>query len=203
MATKARIGPLDHGRRMSLKAFEFARVGENHLYELARGYVVVSELATLPDSLVSGCIKSHLGLYRCTHPGRVFAILDGFSCKVLVPDWESERHPDIPVYLRAPARPFDDKVWRGWIPELVIEVVSEATRDRDYTQKRDEYWSIGVKEYWIVDPFLERVLILRRRRSRWSETIVSRTEYCKTKLLPGLKLSCEAIFEPSKRFCDN
>jgi hypothetical protein len=42
-------------------------------------------------------------------------------------------------------------LWRSWTPDLVIEVVSESSRDRDYTEKRDEYWSLGVMEYWIVD----------------------------------------------------
>ena len=63
----------------------------------------------------------------------------------------------------------DRKLWRTWIPDLVIEVVSESSRDRDYTEKRDEYWTLGVKEYWIVDAKLEQVLILRRGRSQWTE----------------------------------
>ena len=42
--SKAKIGPQDHGRTMSLKAFEFVQVKEGYLYELARGYIVVSEV---------------------------------------------------------------------------------------------------------------------------------------------------------------
>ena len=78
-------------------------------------------------------------------------------------------------------------MWRTWIPELAIEVVSESSRDRDYTEKRDEYWTLGVKEYWIVDAKLEQVLALRRGRSQWTEKSLGASDVCETKLLPGFQ----------------
>jgi Uma2 family endonuclease len=86
-------------------------------------------------------------------------------------------------------------MWRTWFPELVIEVVSESSRDRDYTEKRDEYGSLGVKEYWIVDASLEQVLILRRGKSDWIEKTLGLDGTCETKLLPGFRLPCQAIFD--------
>jgi hypothetical protein len=38
------IGPRHHGRKMSPRAFEFAKVEDGWLAELARGYLVVSEV---------------------------------------------------------------------------------------------------------------------------------------------------------------
>ena len=46
--TQNKIGPRHHGRKMSLKAFECAQTDESRLYELARGYIVVSEVANFP-----------------------------------------------------------------------------------------------------------------------------------------------------------
>lgn len=43
--SKGKIGPLDHGRKMTLKAFELAKVEEGWIAELARGYLIVSEVA--------------------------------------------------------------------------------------------------------------------------------------------------------------
>ena len=77
---------------------------------------------------------------------------------------------------------------------MIIEVVSESSRDRDYTEKRDEYWSLGVKEYWIVDASMQQVLILRRGKSDWIEKAIGPDGTCETKLLPGFKLPCQAIF---------
>ena len=81
---------------------------------------------------------------------------------------------------------------------MVIEVVSESSRDRDYTEKRDEYWTLGVKEYWIVDAKLEQVILLRRGRAAWMEKTLGPTNICETKLLPGFQLPCQAIFDAAQ-----
>lgn len=138
--TKTKIGPRDHGRRMSAKLFEFAEVTDGYLYELARGYVVVSEVANYYHAMQIVAIMSPLWLYYASHRGTVHAILGNMDCKLPIPAWDSERHPDIAIYLKPPVGPKNRTVWRRWIPELVIEVVSENSRDRDYTEKRDEYW---------------------------------------------------------------
>jgi hypothetical protein len=100
--TKTKLGPQDHGRRMSLKAFEFAPVKDGYVYELARGYVVVSEVANYAHAAQVRVIRSRLGHYDVEHPGAMHMVLDGMECKLVIPDWKSERHPDVAVYLSAP-----------------------------------------------------------------------------------------------------
>ena len=192
---KVKIGPDHHGRRMSLKAFEFAETEEGYLYELQRGYVIVSEVANYFHAMQIIAITAPLWVYRAENPGTIHAILGNMDCKLLIPAWTSERHPDIAVYLTRPKGKKDRTLWRTWIPELTIEVVSESSRDRDYTEKRDEYWTLGVKEYWIVDAKLQQVLVLRRGRSQWTEKTLGPTDACDTKLLPGFTLPCQAIFD--------
>lgn len=198
LITKTKIGPRDHGRRMSLKLFESVQTEEGYLYELARGYIVVSEVANYYHAMQIVAIMSPLWVYHAGNPGLIHAILGNMDCKLFVPGWQSERHPDIAVYLKPPTGPKNRTMWRRWIPELVIEVVSESSRDRDYTEKRDEYWTLGVKEYWIVDAKLEQVLVLRRGRSNWTETTLGPDDMCETKLLPGFALSCRAVFEAAR-----
>lgn len=38
------------------------------------------------------------------------------------------------------------------VPDMVVEILSNSTRRKDLTIKKDIYESNGVKEYWIVDP---------------------------------------------------
>src|SRR5207245_2300050 len=194
-AAKSKIGPYHHGRKMSLKAFEFAQVEKGYVVELARGYIVVSEVPNYLHASMTAVIRDFLGRYRLENPGALHLVLEGGSCKLMIPDWESERHPDLAVYLTAPKGKKDRTLWRRWVPELAIEVVSESSRDRDYTEKRDEYWALGVKEYWIVDAKLAKVLILKRGRSQWTEKTLGPADVCETKLLPGFKLLCGEIFE--------
>ena len=44
-------------------------------------------------------------------------------------------------------------------PDLVMEIVSQGSRLRDYVEKTKIYMDIGVREYWIVDPGKEKVLV--------------------------------------------
>jgi len=183
---------------MSLKAFEFAETEEGRLYELARGYIVVSEVPGFSHMRCVGVLRRHLDHYQVENPDLVYEICGTMECKLLIPEWESERHPDIAVYFTPPRNRKGRTLWRTWIPDLIVEVVSEGSRDRDYTEKRDEYWTLGVKEYWIVDAKLERVLILKRGRSQWTEKTLGPADACETKLLPKFRLACQAIFEAAE-----
>lgn len=44
-------------------------------------------------------------------------------------------------------------------PDLVVEVLSPSNRDYDCSIKLKKYMSSGVREYWIVDPELERIVV--------------------------------------------
>lgn len=44
-------------------------------------------------------------------------------------------------------------------PDWIIEVVSPGSRRMDYSVKLFKYRSAGVREYWIVDPDKNRVLV--------------------------------------------
>ena len=42
-------------------------------------------------------------------------------------------------------------------PDLVVEILSHSTESRDRQIKRARYQMAGVPEYWIVDPFAQKV----------------------------------------------
>ena len=192
---KTKIGPTDHGRKMSLKDFEFVETQEGYHYELSRGYITVSQVAKLYHALIIAAVRNQLVVFQIAHPDSIFAILGSADCKLLVREWESERHPDLSVYLTKPEGRKDSKLWRRWLPELVIEVVSERSVDRDYIDKRQEYFDLGIKEYWIVDAKRAQVVVLRRGKSDWIEKRVGPDGVVTTKLLPGFELPFKAIME--------
>ncbi|NLG84215.1 MAG: type II toxin-antitoxin system Phd/YefM family antitoxin [Firmicutes bacterium] len=45
------------------------------------------------------------------------------------------------------------------VPSLVVEVLSEATRNKDMLKKLDLYMAGGVDEYWIVNPMNREIYI--------------------------------------------
>ena len=44
------------------------------------------------------------------------------------------------------------KLWEHPVPDLVIEMLSGSTADKDVYSKRDTYECLGVCEYWLFDP---------------------------------------------------
>lgn len=52
----------------------------------------------------------------------------------------------------------DAKRFEG-APDLVLEILSPSTRSKDMLLKLYKYQNAGVREYWIVDPDHERVLV--------------------------------------------
>ncbi|WP_105617193.1 type II toxin-antitoxin system prevent-host-death family antitoxin [Vallitalea okinawensis] len=44
-------------------------------------------------------------------------------------------------------------------PTLVLEILSQSTRSKDMVDKLSTYMTSGVKEYWIVDPKQEKIIV--------------------------------------------
>ena len=43
----------------------------------------------------------------------------------------------------------------------MVEVLSKSTKKRDMTLKLEKYATAGVKEYWVVDPEKETVIVYK------------------------------------------
>jgi Uma2 family endonuclease len=198
MATTAiKLTPTDHGRHMSLADFEFADVQEGRTYELSRGVITVSDVPNPRHLVQVNEIRFQFSGYWVSRRDKLYAILTGSECKIPVEGLESERHPDLAIY-KTPPPSAGREVWRVWIPEIVIEVVSLDSGVRDYVEKRDEYLAFGVQEYWIVDASREEVLILKRTSGRWKEQVVRPPELYRTRLLPKFVFDCAAVFAAAR-----
>jgi len=193
--TITKVGPADHGRRMSLGEFEHAEVEQGFQYELSRGVVTVSDVPNRVHLLQVVSIRDQLQSFRISNPSRIHIIAAGSECKLLIGEFESERHPDLAVYLTPPPDIDDDDLWAQWVPEVVIEVVSPSSRERDYHQKPEEYLRLRVKEYWIVDAEKRLMIVMRRSRGRWIERTIRPPAGYRTRLLPGLVFSCSDVFK--------
>ena len=82
-------------------------------------------------------------------------------------------------------------------PDLVIEIGSPSTRQRDETIKRRLYESGGVFEYWVVDPDIDVVRVCCRSGERFDRPLeLSREagDVLSTPLLPGLEMPLARIF---------
>lgn len=197
MQTTAQITPADNGRRMPLSEFDHAEVQEGNLYELSRGVIIVSDVPEPRHLAQIDEIREQLSAYRKQNSGMIHRLAGGSDCKILLRELQSQRHPDVAVYKTPPPRQGD--TWADWIPEIVIEVVSPGSEERDYVLKREEYLEFGVREYWIVDAERQEVLVLRRRGQQWTERVLTAKDRYASRSLPGFELDIKAVFREAAR----
>jgi Uma2 family endonuclease len=197
--TLVKVGPADHGKRMSLEDFDKSEVQDGYLYELGRGVVIVSDVPKRRHLAQIQALRRQIGAYDLSHPTIINTIAAGNECKVLLTELESERHPDIAIYKTSSAGHEEETLWMTWVPDVAIEVASPGSEVRDYQEKRDEYFRFGVTEYWIVDAAQQMVTILRRRGGRWHEEVIKPPTLYKTRVLPGFMLDIAAVFEAANQ----
>ena len=139
-------------------------------------------------------LTTALANHLAAHPGQgeVFAApLD----VVMTPHDVVE--PDVLVVLGDQLDVLTDKHIHG-APGIVVEVLSQGTRKRDLTIKRQLFDREGVREYWIVDPERNTVAVYRRAADGSLPLTVTLdakdAATLTTPLLPGWELSLLRLF---------
>ena len=80
-------------------------------------------------------------------------------------------------------------------PDLVIEVLSPSTAQRDRTLKRTLYALHGVPEYWLADSDAKNVLVLTLDNGEYKVAgIYGEGQTLFSPLLPGFTLEVDRIF---------
>ena len=158
------LGPHAHGERFAwgdyLAALDAGDVTPGCFFELGRGILSVANVPNLWHDAIVRRARKLLERWDDAHSGRITHIGESGGVRLIVPPFDSDRHPDVAVYTTPP--PYSDsRVWRVWAPELVVEVVSpgpgpprldSGSRRRDHEEKPGEYLAFGVGEYWVLDP---------------------------------------------------
>ena len=192
MSGSDRVKPASPGLKLTYDDFVlFPDDGKRH--ELIDGEHYVTPSPNIRHQQIQGDLFGMIWTYLEAHPiGRVFtARLDVVFSKFDVVE------PDILYLSHDRANDVLTPANLQGAPELVIEIGSPGTRQRDETIKRRLYERAGVSEYWIVDPDIDVVRVYRREGDTFGRAIeLSREagDVLATPLLPGLDLPLVRIF---------
>jgi Uma2 family endonuclease len=138
---------------------DFLALEEDDLRELIDGELVEVEVPTkLHEYIV--CLLSYY-LTGWAIPRKAgFGVVSGFKVRI------TERRgvmPDLQFFRSTnPAAKGDAVALASGKPDLAVEIISESSRRYDHMTKLAWYASIGVPEYWILDPSartLERLVL--------------------------------------------
>ncbi len=125
--------------------------------EFINGEIIVLGSPSTNHQEISGnlhvLLRSHL---QGSHCKVYYSPFDVHFCK------KDIQEPDVCQPDLLIACDLEDNVVDGrymGTPTLVIEILSPSTRRRDLLDKLNTYTLSGVKEYWIVDPKQQRIMV--------------------------------------------
>ena len=128
---------------------------ETERYELLEGELVMVPSPTYRHQLISG--KLEFLLRKFIQENDLGIVLDAPFDVVFEEAGERRvTQPDILYISKEQAHLISEDEVRG-APDLVVEIISPGTEERDRGYKRTLYARHRVKEYWIVDPEAQTV----------------------------------------------
>ena len=131
---------------------DYLNAPDDARYELLDGELIMSPAPNRLHQSASFKLSVDLGiLLKRVEIGHIFVA----PFDVVLSDTDVVQ-PDIMFVSNARAHIITDANIRG-APDLVVEILSPGTAERDRTFKRDLYARHGVKEYWMVDTELRRI----------------------------------------------
>lgn len=163
--------------------------GTNRLIEFTDGYIEVLPMPTDEHQ----CLLEFLFLALRTYLRPRGGIVRFAPLRVQIGPLKF-REPDL-VALRDAGDPRrENRYWRG--ADLVLEVVSPDQPQRDLVQKRREYATAKIPEYWTVNPQGETITVLRLEGDAYVEHgLFRRGRRATSALLEGFAVEVDEVFD--------
>jgi Uma2 family endonuclease len=134
-------------RRMTFEEY-LVSGDEPMMSEWVEGEVIFMSPASAKHQRLGSLLFQMLGLYVETHKlGEVFYA--PFVMKI--ESAKSGREPDL-LFVRRERAHLIEKTYLNGPADLVVEIVSPESVERDRKEKFMEYEAAGIKEYWLIDP---------------------------------------------------
>ena len=131
---------------------------EDHPYELIDGVIYNMASPALRHQSISGAIYRQLWNYVDSQGGDCIPFIAPTDVR-LDRDERTMVVPDVFVICQPDDDRMDNDKYINGPPDLLIEVLSPSTRRKDMFTKLYKYEEAGVREYWIVDPNKEKVIV--------------------------------------------
>ena len=106
--------------------------------------------------------------------------------------WLQHQQPDILFVSNERSGIIEDYIFGA--PDLVIEILSPSTADRDRRIKLSLYARFGVREYWIIDPEQNTIQVIELETGGQNATRTYTSGSASSALLPGLDVPLDEVF---------
>ena len=111
----------------------------------------------------------------------------------------NDYEPDVVFFGAEKAATLGPETLNFPVPDLIVEVLSESTEERDRGVKFEDYAANGVGEYWIVNSdteVLEQYLL--KDDGSYDLVLKSSSGSVRSDVIAGFELAIDAIFDEAK-----
>lgn len=159
-------------------------------YEVINGEVIVTPAPTTIHQRISRKLEYRLEEHVTKYDlGEIFDA----PCDVILSEYDIVQ-PDLFFISNERSSIITEKNIQG-APDLVIEIISPESRERDRTNKNLLYAQHGVREYWLVDTERKPVEVWSLSGNAFNLVgIFEQQDRLTSKVLPKLEISLSEIF---------
>lgn len=144
-----------HHTQGSYTVDDYRALPDDQRVELIDGYFYDMSAPTFLHQMVGGEIYRQISNFILERGGSCIPLISPIDTQ-LDCDERTMVQPDVAILCQ------NDKVKKWGVygaPDFVLEVISPSTRRKDYTKKLSKYMDAGVREYWILDPYQEKLIV--------------------------------------------
>jgi len=165
-------------------------VDENKKMEFINGKIVFHSPVKLEHNTATGWLYKLLSTFVAKHRLGFVGIE-----KILISLTRNDYEPDVCFFGNAKAEKFTRGQMKFPAPDLVVEVLSESTAEKDRTTKFDDYAAHGITEYWIIDPKSETVEQFILQNEDYELILKAKDGTIESVALPEFKIQIRAVFD--------
>lgn len=180
-------------KRLLTYADYMALPDDGKRFELIDGELYVTPSPTYWHQKLSGGIYVQISNYLQAHP--IGEVLIAPFDVILNPEETRAWQPDVVFVANERRHIIKERNIQG-APDLVVEVLSPGTDDRDLGIKKRAYQESGVNEYWVVWQTIPRVEVYRLNEAgRYGDPhLLEEDDTLTTDLLPGFSLEVSRLY---------
>lgn len=182
-------------RYSSYKEFEKERNKTDKRLEFIDGVIYMSPSPSIQHQAISSFLH-----------GELYNLLKGSKCKVFTAptdvvfnnENEEEKKRVIPdLFVACNPDNFTENEYVG-APDYIIEILSPSNKSHDMITKLNLYMNFGVKEYWIVDPMENRIMVYFLDEDLEIQfSLINKGEFAVSKLFNKFKIDTTDLFKQS------
>jgi Uma2 family endonuclease len=168
----------------------YQTIDENRKMEFINGETVFESPAKLRHVSTVGLLLRLIGIYVDKH-GLGFV----GSEKMLISLTRNDYEPDICFFDKSKSQNFTPTQMQFSAPDLIVQVLSDLTAERDRTTKFQDYAAHGVGEYWIVDAENETIEQYYLQNEEYGLLLKAKDGTINSVVLPEFKIQIRAAFD--------